>query len=107
MAAIMAYALENPLCAELLTNTNLYKFSTDSGSYTLWSPSWYRDRLSSQPKLSTVTVKGGKTGYIDESGYCLVSYAIGTNSGRKYIQVVVGDTKKSDNVKYVYNNFAD
>ena len=107
MAAIMAYALENPLCAELLTNTNLYKFSTDSGSYTLWSPSWYRDRLSAQPKLSTVTVKGGKTGYIDESGYCLVSYAIGTNSGRKYIQVVVGDTKKSDNVKYVYNNFAD
>ena len=49
----------------------------------------------------------GKTGYIDESGYCLVSYAVGLSSGKRYIQVVVGDTKASDNVKYVYNNFAN
>ena len=103
----MAYALENPLCKELLTSTKPYKFTTNSSSYTLWSPSWYRDRLSSKPKLNTVTVTGGKTGYIDESGYCLVSYAVGSSSGKRYIQVVVGDTKSSDNVKYVYNNFAN
>lgn len=107
MAAIMAYALENPLCKELLTNIDPYKFTTNSGSYTLWSPSWYRDRLASKPKLNTVTVTGGKTGYIDESGYCLVSYAVGSSNGKRYIQVVVGDTKTSDNVKYVYNNFAN
>lgn len=107
MAAIMAYALENPLCKELLTNIDPYKFTTNSGSYTLWSPSWYRDRLSSKPKLNTVTVMGGKTGYIDESGYCLVSYAVGASSGNRYIQVVVGDNRASENVKYVYNNFAN
>ena len=107
MAAIMAYALEHPLCKELLTSIKPYKFTTNSGSYTLWSPSWYRDRLSSKPKLNTVTVMGGKTGYIDESGYCLVSYAVGISSGKRYIQVVVGDTRASDNIKYVYNNFAN
>lgn len=107
MAAIMAYALEHPLCKELLTNTDPYRFTTNSGSYTLWSPSWYRDRLSSKPKLNTVTVTGGKTGYIDESGYCLVSYAVGASSGKRYIQVVVGDNRASENIKYVYNNFAN
>ena len=108
MAAIMAYALEHPLCKELLTSTKAYKiYINDEHAYTLWSPSWYRERLSSQPKLNTVTVTGGKTGYIDESGFCLVSYAVGSSSGKRYIQVVVGDTRSSENVKYVYNNFAN
>ena len=107
MAAIMAYALENPLCKELLTSTKPYKIIIDGESaYTLWSPSWYRDRLSEKPKLNTVTVSGGKTGYIDESGYCLVSYAVGNTSGKRYIQVIVGDTKRSEGIKYIYNNYA-
>lgn len=108
MAAIMAYALDNPLCKELLTSTKPYKILIDGeAAYTLWSPSWYRERLSSKPKLNTVTVTGGKTGYIPESGHCLVSTAIGLSSGKRYIQVVVGDNKAGEDIKYVYNNFAN
>jgi D-alanyl-D-alanine carboxypeptidase (penicillin-binding protein 5/6) len=108
MAAIMAYALEHPLCRELLTSTKPYKIMIDEKpAYTLWSPSWYRERLSNKPTLNTVTVSGGKTGYIPESGHCLVSYAVGTSSGKRYIQVVVVDNKAGEDIKYVYNNFAN
>ena len=116
MAAIFAYALDNSLCKEILTNTQPYKFTTNSNSYTLKSPSWYSQRFANDPELDTVTVKGGKTGYIEESGYCLVSYAEG-KSGRRYIQVVTGDEitvvdKKNriwygNDVNYVYDTYAN
>jgi D-alanyl-D-alanine carboxypeptidase (penicillin-binding protein 5/6) len=110
MAAIFAYALENPLCKELLTSYNAYSVG---GKYTLYS-SWYSGRFDDNPRLATVTVKGGKTGYIDESGFCLVSYAEGRSSGKKYIQVIVGQPKGSGltedlsvkDIKYVYNTYA-
>ena len=110
MAAIFAYALENPLCKELLTSYQAYR----AGEKYLIYSSWYSGRFSDNPRLNTVTVSGGKTGYIDESGFCLVSYAIGRSSGKKYIQVSVGKPKGSgyveklsvEDIKYVYNNFA-
>ena len=110
MAAIFAYALENPLCKELLTSYNAYSLG---GKYTLYS-SWYSGRFNDNPRLATVTVKGGKTGYIDESGFCLVSYAESRSSGKKYIQVIVGQPKGSGltedlsvkDIKYVYNTYA-
>ena len=111
MAAILAYALENPLCYELLTS---YKGYRAGGKYLVYS-SWYSGRFDDKPRLNTVTVTGGKTGYIDESGFCLASYAIGRSNGKKYIQVIVGQPKGSGyreelsvkDIKYVYNNFAE
>lgn len=110
MAAIMAYSLENPLCKELLTSYNGYSIG---GAYKIYS-SWYSQRFSNNPRLSTVVVSGGKTGYIDESGFCLVSYAIGKNSGKSYVQVIVGQPKGSglteslsvQDVRFVYDNYA-
>ena len=110
MAAIFAYALENPLCKELLTSYSAYK----AGKYTIYS-SWYSGRFSDNPNLKTVKVLGGKTGYIDESGFCLVSYAEGKSSGKKYIQVITGKPKGSGyreelsvkDIKYVYTNYAN
>ena len=115
IAAIMAYALDNSLCRQILTSTSVYKISTNSNNYTLWYPSWYGpDRFAQKNKLETVTVKGGKTGYIDESGVCLVSYAEGNGNLKRYIQVIVGLPKGSGlteadstrEVKFVYNNYA-
>lgn len=111
MAAIFAYALENPLCRELLTS---YKAYSVNGKYTLYS-TWYSGRFDDNPRLNTVTVKGGKTGYIDESGFCLVSYAESRSSGKEYIQVIVGQPQGSGlredlsvkDIKYVYNNYAN
>lgn len=116
IAAIMAYALDNPICNTLLTSTEAYKIKTNSDDYTLWTPSWYgKDRFEQQTRLDTVTVKGGKTGYIDEAGICLVSYAEGNGNNKRYIQVIVGRPKGSgltapmstEEVKFVYNTYAN
>ena len=64
-------------------------------------------------KAKTVTVKGGKTGYVDESGVSLVSYAE-SSDGKAYINVIVGKPKgeglsesvSTSEVKYIYNNYA-
>ena len=111
MAAIMAYALEHPLCKELLTSYTKYSVADKYGIYS----SWYSARFNNNPRLETVTVKGGKTGYIDESGFCLVSYAESRSLGKRYIQVIVGEPKGSGltedlsvrDVKFVYNTYAN
>lgn len=117
IAAIFAYALENPLCKGILINTQPYEFTTNSrGKCTIWGPTWNGEkRFAGKNKLDTVTVKGGKTGYIDESGVCLVSYAEGNSNYKRYIQVIVGLPKGSGlteadstrEVKFVYNTYAN
>ena len=57
---------------------------------------------------------GGKTGYTDEAGVCLVSYAISRTTGKKYVNVIVGQPKGSGltesmstaEVKLIYNTYA-
>jgi D-alanyl-D-alanine carboxypeptidase len=74
---------------------------------------WYSVRFGDKPKLDSVTVRAAKTGYIDESGISLVSYATDKNGG-KYINVIVGKPKgqglsESDStkeVKKIYNEDA-
>ena len=124
MAAIMTYALDNPLCYELLTSYNGYKLTLK-----VWDSeeekhiekecefysSWYSGKFSDNPRLGTVTVTAGKTGYIDESGFCLVTYAVSRASGRKYVNVIVGKPKGSgltevistNQVKTIYNTYAE
>lgn len=112
MAAIFAYALENPLCKELLTSYEGYTVDLGERTITIYS-SWYSGRFEDRPRLDTVTVSGGKTGYIDESGFCLVSYAIRRSDKKEYIQVIVGqpkgsgltETKSVRDIKYIYNDF--
>jgi D-alanyl-D-alanine carboxypeptidase len=120
MAAIMAYALDNPLAKTVLTSFNGYSikvYDSDTGKEVrslLMYTDWYSVRFNDNAKLKTVTVKGGKTGFVDESGISLVSYAE-TPEGKGYINVIVGQPAKSENyvnaststseVKYIYNNY--
>lgn len=124
MAAIMTYALDNPLCAELLTSYQAYpvtlKIWDDNvkqyvdRSCSFYS-TWYSGRLSDNPRLDTVVVKGGKTGYTDESGVCLVSFAESPSTGKRYINVIVGqpkgsglsESKSTAEVKKIYNTYAE
>lgn len=119
IAAIMAYAMENPLAKKVLTSfagypINIYDGDSDTVLRTLTVyTDWYSGRLKDNPKLKTVTVKGGKTGYVDESGVSLVSYAE-SSDGKAYINVIVGKPKgeglsesvSTSEVKYIYNNYA-
>ncbi len=124
MAAIMTYALDNPLCYELLTSYNAYPITlkvwdSEAGQHVekecKFYSSWYSARFGDKPKLETVTITAGKTGYIDESGFCLVSYAVSRASGRKYVNVIVGKPKGSglnevistNQVKTIYNTYAE
>jgi hypothetical protein len=64
------------------------------------------------PQLDTVTVKAAKTGWEDEPGACLVSYAVGNTSGDGYVMVIVGGNRLSAksstaDVKSIYKNYAD
>ena len=119
IAAIMAYALDNTLAKNVLCSFNGYPikvYDSDSGksvrSLTVYTD-WYSGRFHDNAKLKTVTVKGGKTGYVDESGISLVSYAE-TPEGKGYINVIVGKPKgeglsandSTAEVKYIYNNYA-
>jgi D-alanyl-D-alanine carboxypeptidase (penicillin-binding protein 5/6) len=118
MAAIMTHALDNPLCKELLTSFNGYplvtNMRTEADKCKFYS-TWYSGRFTDNPRLETVTVKGGKTGYTDEAGVCLVSYAESRNTGKKYINVIVGkpkgsglsESKSTEEVKKIYNTYAE
>ena len=117
MAAIMTYALDNPLCRELLTSFQGYRLITnmraEEDKYTFYS-TWYSGRFKDNPRLSTVVIKGGKTGYTDEAGVCLVTYAESKSTGKAYINVIVGKPKGSglsesistSEVKKIYNTYA-
>ena len=111
MAAIMAYALENPLAREILTSSGKYYISSGAYKGAVIAPGWLVDRLGSNPRLETVTVKGGKTGYEDVCGACLVTYSVG-NSGKQYVQVIVGGGKDVDvkqcteDVNAIYDKYA-
>lgn len=115
MAAIMAYALENSLCKKLLTSYEGYPISTNIHDSLVIYSGWYSQRFSDNPRLKTVTVMGGKTGYTDESGMCLVSYAESRSTGKAYINVIIGKpkgngltaAKSTADVKTIYNSFAD
>ena len=113
IASIMAYALDNELAFRILSSFRGREMTVGGVDCTFYC-AWYSERFSDNPKLKTVTVKAGKTGYIDESGMSLVSYAIGAD-GQKYINVIVGKPKGSgisesistSEVKKIYNTYAN
>lgn len=110
MAAIMAYALENTLAKEIITSTGAYYFSSPDAPVELIKPTWATDRFGGNATLDTVTIRGAKTGWENIPGACLVSYAEG-NNGKQYVQVIVGGnglaaTKSTEDVKYIYKNYA-
>jgi len=112
IASIMAYALDNELAFKCLSSFRGREMTVGGVDCTFYS-AWYSERFRDNPKLKTVTVKAGKTGYIDESGMSLVSYAVGAD-GQKYINVIVGKPKGSglsesmstSEVKKIYNTYA-
>ena len=112
MASIMAYALDNEFAYKCLSGFIGRPMTVGGVDCTFYS-TWYSTRFRDNPRLSTVTVKAAKTGYIDESGMSLVSFAIGSD-GQKYINVIVGQpkgsgldaTKSTAEVKKIYNTYA-
>ena len=91
MAMIFQYAMANETCAKILST---YQYTTDP------TPQHPQGILLTSTMFSRmygnevegVTITAGKTGYVVESGNCLVSYAV--KDGRHYVAVIAGGTYK-------------
>ena len=114
LAAIMAYAMKNTFCANVITAKS-YKLGSHfrpdgEGPFTLYNQfliGQLRVDSSSAMQPSTCTIYGGKTGLTDEADYCLVTYAR-TKDGKEYILVTLAaeskDLRNQDHIN-IYNQY--
>lgn len=91
MAIILHYAVQNDLCREILST---YQYTTSPTEYnpegiTLTSTMFQR---MSGDEMTGVSVLGGKTGYTDEAGQCLASFAEINN--KEYTMVMADNPSK-------------
>lgn len=90
MAVIMAYAMQNPLCANVLSSLS-YKPSDNfrpGDGCTFWHTLLHNHLNDSSVQPQNATILAGKTGFTEKetSGHCIVSYAKG-NNGHFYVSV--------------------
>ena len=96
IARILCYALQNPVGAEILSAPEHTTASTYQHGAGIKLKSTVFTRLAAAvlPEgAKTLAVCGGKTGYTDEAGQCLATYA-DTPAGKRYLCVVAGCAPK-------------
>lgn len=105
MAAIMMYAMNNTFCAEVLSAKS-YRTTTNVHADGL---TFYHGVLVTKLEnefpinLTSSTVTAGKTGWTgDDSGRCLVSYAVG-NNGHRYVLVTAKAEAKNEEIVDLQN----
>jgi len=112
IAVMMSYAMKNTFCAEILSAKAhvLSEGFRDDDTYTLYHATLVTKFDAVKPNIKTVSVKAAKSGWTgSESGYCLVSYAVG-NNGHKYVLVTAkaGASEESiADMEFIYNNYAE
>ncbi len=89
IAMIMWAAMDNELCREVLTTKKFTTSSTAEHPDGIDLSNWFLRRI--EDKYCGLTVLGGKTGFVTESGNCAVSLA-SDDSGHEYICVIAGST---------------
>jgi D-alanyl-D-alanine carboxypeptidase (penicillin-binding protein 5/6) len=96
IACILRYALSDPLCTEIMSAAQYTTASTYQHAAGIKLKSSVLSRISAAvlpPDARTLTVLGGKTGYTDEAGQCLATYADAPD-GTRYVCVVAGCAPK-------------
>ena len=88
MAVIMKAAVENETCREYLSRHTYTTTPTQEHPEGITISNWFLRRI--EDKDNHGLVDSAKTGFVNESGYCAVSYQI-ANDGTKHI-CVTGDT---------------
>ncbi len=86
MAVILAAAVDNELCREILSARTYTTSSTEQHPEGIEISNWFLRRI--EDKDTNGTVLCAKTGYVDASGNCAASYSI-SESGKQYICVSV------------------
>lgn len=91
MALIMQYAMENEICRRVLTTYQYIVPPTEYNPDGLLLTSTMFGRMTGT-EMPGVTVKGGKTGFTDQAGQCLASFA--EINGKEYILVLANNASK-------------
>ena len=93
MAIILDAALQNDLCREVLST---YQHTTaktpQNPNGLLLTSTLFSYMYGNEPE--TATILGGKTGFVNESGYCIASYGKGNESQKEYIVVTMGNSAR-------------
>lgn len=105
MSMIMKAAMDDPLCREILST---YTYTTSPTEQHPDGIVLYSNMFSRMygTEVEGVTITAGKTGYTDEAGQCLVSYA--EKGEHRYILVIAGDYERYQAVYstfYAYENY--
>lgn len=91
MAVIMNAAIDNEVCREVLSAHTYTTSGTDQHPDGILLSNWFLRRI--EDKDTGGEVLCGKTGYVDRSGSCAVSYGV-SESGGTYICVTAGAFNK-------------
>lgn len=93
MAVIIETALQNPVCKKVLST---YRYTTSSTPQhpdgIELSATLFDYMYGTEPE--TATVLGGKTGFVNESGYCIASYGRSNETGNEYIVVTLKNSSR-------------
>ena len=97
MAAIMAYAMENPLCQDLFGGLS-YRLKYIEMTYYNGTLSTTLDRMGTGPSYvlgKNYTLLAAKSGLEDKAGYCLVSYIKNNVTGETFVLVTANASKSA------------
>lgn len=90
MAVILRAAMDNELCRKILST---YQYTTASTPQhpegILLSSTLFSYMYGTEPEGADIL--GGKTGFVNESGYCIAAFGE-SNTGKEYICVTLGGT---------------
>ena len=93
MAIMIDAAMQNELCREILST---YQYSTaktpQNPDGILLSNTIFEYMYGTEPE--TATILGGKTGFVNESGYCIASFGKCNENGNEYIVVTLGNSSR-------------
>lgn len=93
MAVILDAALQNELCKEVLSTYQHKTAATPQNPEgILLSSTLFSYIYGNEPE--TATILGGKTGFVNESGYCIASYGEANDTGAEYIVVTMGNSAR-------------
>ena len=93
MSVILATALENELCKTILSTKKYTTSKTPQNpDGILLSSTLFDYMYGTEPEIATIT--SGKTGFVNESGYCIASYGTNNTNGNEYIVVTMGNSAR-------------
>ena len=86
MSIILSAAMKNELCKTVLSTKKYTTKATEQNPEGILLSSTLFDYMyGTEPEIATIT--GGKTGFVNQSGYCIASFGSNNTNGNEYIIV--------------------